>query len=122
MSIKCKVIQGFVAIVVTMLLSCGGKGGDTSQDEVDLLLTDSIPVDTLAQEEEELSITEENTPQFDGIFNDFLFAYLHSRTLRQERTTRPLPLEHSQRPTELLEDFNPEFELSFLTGEYFTTL
>jgi hypothetical protein len=105
-----------------MLLSCGGKGSDKNQEEVDLLLADTIPVDTLAQVEEELGIDEESTPALDGIFNDFLFAYLHSRTLRQERTTMPLPLEHSQRPTELLEDFNPEFELGFLSGEYFTTL
>lgn len=122
MSIKCKVIWCFVAVVVTMLLSCGGKGSDTNQEEVDLLLADTIPVDTLAQVEEELGIDEEGSPALDGIFNDFLFAYLHSRTLRQERTTMPLPLEHSQRPTELLEDFNPEFELGFLSGEYFTTL
>ena len=122
MSIKCKGIWCFVAVVVAMLLSCGGKGSDTNQEEVDLLLADSIPVDTLAQVEEELGIDEESTPALDGNFNDFLFAYLHSRTLRQERTTMPLPLEHSQRPTELLEDFNPEFELGFLSGEYFTTL
>lgn len=122
MSIKFKVIWCFVAVVVAMLLSCGGKGSDTNQEEVDLLLADTIPVDTLAQVEEELGIDEESSPALDGIFNDFLFAYLHSRTLRQERTTSPLPLEHSQRPTELLEDFNPEFEFAFLSGEYFTTL
>lgn len=119
MSIKCKVIWGFVMIA---LLSCGGNKGNSNQEEMDLLVSDSIPVDTLAQVEEELGIDEERTPALDGIFNDFLFAYLHSHTLRQERTTNPLPLEHSTRPTELLEDFNPEFELGFLSGEYFTTL
>ena len=51
-----------------------------------------------------------------------LFSFLHSQTLRQERTTNPLPLEHIERETELLEDFNPEFEFSFMSGEYFTTL
>ena len=104
------------------LLSCGGNRSQSNQEEVDLLLSDSIPVDTLTKEEEELGLSEENAPAIDGVFNDFLFAYLHSRTLRQERTTSPLPLEHTERPTELLEDFDPEFELSFLSGEYFTSL
>ena len=122
MSIKCKGIVLAVAVMVATLFSCGEKSGDSSQDEADLLLVDTIPVDTLTKEEEELGLMEENTPQFDGFFNDFLFAYLHSHTLRQERTANPLPLEHSERPTELLEDFNPEFEFSFLSGEYFTTL
>ena len=62
------------------------------------------------------------SPALDGVFNDFLFAYLHSRTLRRERTAHPLRLEHTTRPTEMLEEFDPEFELGFLSGEYFTTL
>ena len=119
MSINCKVLWGFVTIV---LLSCGGIRSGSDQEEVDLLLSDSIPVDTLTKEEEELGLNEENAPALDGVFNDFLFAYLHSRTLRQERTSKPLRLEHAERPTELLEDFDPEFELGFLSGEYFTTL
>ena len=119
MSIKCEVFWGFVMVA---LLSCGGNRSNSNQKEVDLLLSDSIPADTLTKEEEELGLNEENAPAIDGVFNDFLFAYLHSHTLREERTTNPLPLEHSTRPTELLEDFNPEFELGFLSGEYFTTL
>ena len=119
MSIKCEIFWGFVTVV---LLSCGGNRSNSNQEDVDLLLSDSIPTDTLTKEEEELGLNEENTPAIDGVFNDFLFAYLHSHSLRQERTTNPLPLEHSTRPTELLEDFNPEFELGFLSGEYFTTL
>ncbi|MBO4549433.1 MAG: DUF4348 domain-containing protein, partial [Bacteroidaceae bacterium] len=31
-------------------------------------------------------------------------------------------LEHSERPAEMLEEFDPEFEFGFLSGEYFTTL
>lgn len=122
MSIKCKGIGLAVAVMVATLFSCGGKGSESNQEEVDLLLLDTIPVDTLTKEEEELGLIEEKAPQLDGVFNDFLFAYLHSHTLRKERTANPLPLEHSERPTELLEDFNPEFEFSFLSGEYFTTL
>ena len=122
MSIKCKGIGLVVAVMVATLLSCGNKGNDSRQDELDFLLEDSIPVDTLTKEEEELGLSEEKTPQFDGVFNDFLFAYLHSPTLRQERTANPLQLEHSERPTELLEDFDPGFEFSFLSGEYFTNL
>lgn len=122
MSIKCKVISGFVAVSALMLFSCGGKGSDGNQEEVALLRSDSIPVDTLTQVEEELGIDEESSPAIDDVFNDFLFAYLHSHTLREQRTLNPLPLEHSGRPTEQIEDFNPEFELGFLSGEYFTTL
>ncbi|MBQ6191151.1 MAG: DUF4348 domain-containing protein [Bacteroidaceae bacterium] len=119
MSIKCKVLGGFVTVT---LLSCVGNKIDSNKDEVDLLLSDSIPADTLTKEEDELSLNEENAPALDGVFNDFLFAYLHSHTLRAERTASPLRLEHIERPTELLDDFNPEFEFSFLSGEYFTTL
>ena len=78
MSIKCKVFGGFVTVA---LLSCGGNRIDSNQDEVDLLLLDSIPADTLTKEEDELSLNEENAPALDGVFNDFLFAYLHSRTI-----------------------------------------
>ena len=122
MGIKHKVIRGFVAAMIATLVSCGGKGSDSSKDELDLLLADSIPVDTLNIEEEGLSLVEDKTPQFDGLFNDFLFAYLHSHSLRQERTTNPLPLEHLEHSTEILKNFCPEHEFSFLTGEYFTTL
>ena len=122
MSIKCKGICLVAFVTVATLLSCGNKGSDSDQEEQDFLMTESAPVDTLTKEEEELGIDEESTPALDGVFNDFLFAYLHSHTLRQERTSNPLPLEHPERPTELLEDFNPEFEFGFLSGEYFTTL
>ncbi|MBO7120036.1 MAG: DUF4348 domain-containing protein [Bacteroidaceae bacterium] len=108
--------------MATTLLSCGNKGTDPSSDSTpeEEESLDSIPL--LEEVEEELGISEENTPLLDGVFNDFLFAYLHSRTLRQERTAKPLRLEHAERPAELLEDFNPEFEFSFMSGEYFTTL
>ena len=122
MSIKCKGICLIVALLVATLFSCGKRSSDSTQEELDFLLEDSIPVDTLTKEEEELGLNEEKTPLLDGVFNDFLFAYLHSHTLRQERTANPLPLEHTERETELLEDFNPEFEFSFMSGEYFTTL
>ena len=122
MSIKCKGICLVVAVVVTTLFSCTNKSNNSNQEEVDLLLSDTIPADTLTKEEDELGLDEEKTPHLDGVFNDFLFAYLHSRTLRQERTANPLPLEHTERPTELLEGFDSSMEFSFMSGEYFTTL
>ncbi len=122
MSIKCKVIWSVVAVLVTMLISCNNKGTVPVSDTTIEVEENSDSLPEIEEVEEELVIDEESTPALDGIFNDFLFAYLHSRTLRQKRTAKPLPLEHSVRPTELLEDFNPEFELSFLSGEYFTTL
>lgn len=119
MGIKCNVFVGFTAILV--LLSCGGKETQTSNSvPEEEEMEDSI---SLQEEvEEELGLSEETTPNLDGVFNDFLFAYLHSRTLRQERTARPLRLEYTERPTEMLEDFDAEFEFGFLSGEYFTTL
>ena len=122
MSIKCKGIWLVVAAMVATLFSCINKSNEPTQEELDLLLSDSIPTDTLTKEEKELGLSEEKVPLFDGVFNDFLFAYLHSRTLRQERTAKPLRLEHTERPAEMLEDFDPEFEFGFLSGEYFTTL
>ena len=120
MSIKCKVFG--LAVAVATLLSCGSNS-NKGQEAANLMQEASeTPTDTLVQEEEELSLLPEESPALDGVFNDFLFAYLHSRTLRQERTANPLRLEHSARPAEAIEDFNPEFELSFLSGEYFTTL
>ena len=119
MSIKCKVLTGFIAIIT--LLSCRGKetpSSDPFPEEEEM--EDSL---TLQEEvEEELVLREEDNPQLDGVFNDFLFAYLHSRILRKERTAMPLRLEHADRPTEVLDEFDAEFEFSFLSGEYFTTL
>ena len=121
MGIKCKVIWLFVSVVV--LFSCDGKRqGATDGEQEEVELEDYSLTDTLAQEDEKLDLGEEDNTRLDGVFNDFLFAYLHSRTLRRERTAMPLRLEHTERPTELLEQFDPEFEFSFLSGEYFTTL
>ncbi|MBR6142576.1 MAG: DUF4348 domain-containing protein [Bacteroidaceae bacterium] len=122
MSIKRKVIWLFVAVVATLSLSCEGNRSTSSREEQELEPEEIIPLDTLAQEDEKLDLDEEDNFKLDGVFNDFLFAYLHSRTLRRERTAKPLRMEHSERPTELIEQFDPEFEFSFLSGEYFTTL
>ena len=124
MSIKCKVI-GLVATLVS-LFSCGGRTtnfntpDEGESDELELSTLDDT--EEVAEEEEELGIGEKVSPAIDGVFNDFLFAYLHSRSLRSERTDKPLRLEHATRPTEMLEEFDPVFEFGFLSGEYFTTL
>lgn len=122
MGIKCKGIWLLVTAVLPTLFSCGGRTGFSVAEEQDELAADSVVIDTLTEVEEELGLTEEQSPQLDGVFDDFLFAYLHSKTLRQERTARPVRLEHAERGIEELEDFNPEFELAFLSGESFTTL
>ena len=121
MDIKCKVI--LAACVLTSVLSCG-KIEQRAADVVhDTWFEEDVQADTLAEEEEEeLDIIEEESPALDGVFNDFLFAYLHSSRLRRERTARPLRLEHTDRPAKILEDFDPVFEFGFLSGEYFTTL
>lgn len=120
MSTKFRLIG--LAVTVAML-SCGGKEQGAGNDEQDAELEEIATPDTLMQEEEEeLVINEESSPSIDGVFNDFLFAYLHSRKLRQERTANPLRLEHRERAAEMYEEFDPEFEFSFLSGEYFTTL
>ena len=120
MSIKCKVV--WLLLAVGVLLSCGNKGtapySISSPEEEEWEDSHSLE-DT---EEEELELNEEMSPRLDGVFNDFLFAYLHSRSLRHERTANPLRLEHVGRPAEMLEEFDPEFEFGFLSGEYFTTL
>jgi len=122
MGMKFKAIC-LVTVVVSML-SCGAK-----KDEGEIIKHTTVGKDALweeevlpQEEEEELALSEESTPSIDGVFNDFLFAYLHSRTLRKERTANPLRLEHSERPAEMLEEFDPEFEFGFLSGDYFTTL
>ena len=120
MSIKCKVI--WLAVAVVSMLSCSGRERGARSDGQAVEFEDSILVDTLQAEEEELGLNDESTPALDGVFNDFLFAYLHSSTLRRERTAHPLRLEHTTRPTEMLDEFDPEFELGFLSGDYFTTL
>ena len=125
MSIKCKVI--WLAVAVATLLSCGGKTSPSNSldwgkdEEQEVPLQDEVE-EAADEEEEKLVLTEESAPAMDGVFNDFLFAYLHSRTLRRERTAKPLLLEHPAHPADTLEDFDPEFELGFLSGEYFTTL
>ena len=103
MSIKCKVI--WLAVVVVSLLSCGRRNQGAKSEKQEVEFEESFPTDTLQQQEEELGINEEVSSALDGVFNDFLFAYLHSRTLRRERTAHPLRLEHTTRPTEMLEEF-----------------
>ena len=120
MSIKCKIIG--LAVTVAAMLSCGGSEQGTGNKEYEAEYEETEPADTLVQEKEELSLSQEESPALDGVFNDFLFAYLHSRTLRRERTAKPLRLEHTTRPAEMLEEFDPDFEFGFLSGEYFTTL
>lgn len=120
MSIKCKVI--WLAVAVVSMLSCGRKEQGARGKEQEVEYEDSLPTDSVLHEEEVLGLNEESTPALDEVFNDFLFAYLHSRTLRSQRTVHPLRMEHTSRPTEIIEEFDPEFELSFLSGEYFTTL
>lgn len=120
MGIKCKVIG--LAVAVAAMLSCGGREQGTESMEQEMEYEETAPADTLVPEKEELSLSQEESPALDGVFNDFLYAYLHSRTLRRERTAKPIRLEHTTRPAEMLEDFDPDFEFSFLSGEYLTTL
>lgn len=124
MSIKCKQIG--LALAVATMLSCGGRGtgssDSSSEEEAEEWAADSLLSEGEEEAALELEISEEDTRQLDGVFNDFLFAYLHNRSLRRERTAKPLRLEHTERPTEMLEQFDPEFEFGFLSGEYFTTL
>lgn len=124
MSIKCKVIG--LAVAVAAMLSCDGKTSPSNspdwEEGEETEISSEEDFEGAEKEEEKLSLDEGSTPALDGVFNDFLFAYLHSRTLRRERTVMPIRLEHTTRPAEMLEDFDPEFELNFLSGEYFTTL
>jgi hypothetical protein len=96
------------------MLSCGGKGtgfsDSSSEEEAEEWAADSLLSEGEEEAALELEISEEDTKQLDGVFNDFLFAYLHNRSLRRERTAKPLRLEHTERPTEMLDQFDPEFE------------
>ena len=127
MSVKCDSIRLAIAFAAMLLLASCGGGRKTSfptpfseEEEVN----DTLPSAKEAEEEEleEMGLEANESSLVDSVFNDFLFAYLHSRSLRHDRTERPLRLEHSSRPTEMLEQFDPEFEFGFLSGEYFTTL
>lgn len=120
MSFKSKGI--WLAVIVVSMFSCEGRNQGAKNEDSEVEYEDSLPTDSLQQEEEVLGLNEESAPALDGVFNDFLFAYLHSRTLRSQRTAHPLRMEHTSRPTEMIEEFDPEFELSFLSSEYFTTL
>lgn len=120
MSFKSKGI--WLAVIAVSMFSCEGRNQGAKNEDSEVEYEDSLPTDSLQQEEEVLGLNEESAPALDGVFNDFLFAYLHSRTLRSQRTAHPLRMEHTSRPTEMIEEFDPEFELSFLSSEYFTTL
>lgn len=120
MSIRFKLI-GVALAAFVLFFSCSEKradGGKYVEEEQE----EDIPADTVAEEEEELSLMRVDSTAVDGIFDEFLFAYLHSRSLRRQRTAHPLRMEHIGHPAEMLEQFDPEFELSFLSHDYFTTL
>lgn len=123
MGIKLKAV--WFAAATAAMLSCGSNTKEADDEWPDEELwtesdeqTDSLEVVPARQD----TLLFTPTETLDGFFNDFLFAYLHSRKLRNERTATPLRLEHKERPAEILDDFDPEFEFSFLSGEYFTTL
>lgn len=105
------------------LLSCGGGKGQSEQDWEEELASETVLPDTLFMEtEEELLDGEDANPHLDDVFDDFLFAYIHSPKLRRERTAPELQLLHSERPAETLENFDPGFEFAFLSGEFLTSL
>lgn len=123
MGIKIKVIWS--ALAGCIMLSCARGTSPRStlaESEDDGQQASEFVSDDEEEDEKELTLEEENNPRLDGVFNDFLFAYLHSHSLRRERTAKPMRLEQPNHSTELLDQFDPEFELSFLSGEYFTTL
>lgn len=124
MSITCRGLWS-LAIAVVLLSGCGNKmPQQTESEEQGAEESEWGPSgpDASAQGEDTFLLPNEKSSAMDGVFVDFLFTYLHSPTLRRERTDHPLRLEHTARPAELLEDFDPGFEFSFLRGEYFTTL
>ena len=122
MSKKCSATCSILFCLV--LLSCGDRQTTSSAGSTDFAEEAEDSLSLLEEEEEELGIDldEESATAIDGDFDDFLFAYLHSHTLRQERTVRPLRLERADHPAEMLEEFDPDFEFGFMSGDYFTTL
>ena len=127
MSVKFDSIRLAIMFSAMLLLTaCGGRGkvSFNTQFSEEEEVSDTIPSEEEEEKEElgEMGLENSESSLIDSVFNDFLFAYLHSRSLRASRTMLPLRLEHSSRPTEMLEQFDPEFEFGFLSGEYFTTL
>ncbi len=121
MSIKIKCKWLLIVFLSVVVLSCKREKSHEEQETPMEMPADSVPADTLTEEEEELGLIEE-AENVDNVFSDFLFAYLHSPTLRRERTARPLRLELAGGQAEALNDFDPTFEFGFLSGEYFTSL
>ncbi|MBQ5681295.1 MAG: DUF4348 domain-containing protein, partial [Bacteroidaceae bacterium] len=122
MSIKCKVIC--LSFVAATILSCENRrGGQNNEpEEFSAELLDSTLCDTLTCDAENTDLTIDEGQSIDGSFDDFLFVYLHDKTLRRNRTANPIRLERTGYSDEMLEHFDPDFEFSFLSGDYFTTL
>ena len=80
MSIKCKGFCLVAIVMVATLLSCGNKGSDSNQEELELLLSDSIPVDTLTKyglEVAELNNVHMYDTDEDGSFDKTTLEFLY---------------------------------------------
>lgn len=111
---------GVLPVILTIALSaCRNEGGRKApsveeSEPIDTLLTDSV-----SEMEEEI---EEAVDRIDGTFDDFLYAFIHSRRFFYKRIRYPLTLHKIDGEEISMETSNLHDEFTFLEGDYYTVL
>lgn len=110
----------YVALILAAFCGCGGRTADDSDEGKDSLASEDefLEVDTIPDADEQ---EEEMSGRIDGTFDDFLFAFTHSRTLFYKRIKYPLALT-ADGETASLSTKNFHTEFAFLEDEYYTVL
>lgn len=96
-----------VSAVLLLMVSCNSGKTESSEQQVDSLLKDSVASDSVSlQEEDELPLLptgEQN--RVDELFDDFLFLFVRSRSIQRSRNSS-----------------GSACDFSFMSGEYCTNL
>lgn len=118
MSLKWMCILPLLAALA--LCGCNNGRGVVETERCEAEETDTCSADTISEMEEEIEETEDL--RVDGSFDDFLFAFTHSRKFFYERVRYPVMLHTADGGEEKFPSRNLHREFAFMEGDYYTVL
>lgn len=109
------------ALFLTALVPSGCT--DNKPGQTDTLRSDSVGIDTLAQDSSEIVIAETPMPKAaDELFDDFVFNFAANRKLQQKRIAFPLPVYRNNVLEKKIEKGEWKIEHFFMRQEYYTLI